>query len=1196
MIKNLLLSAAVVAAAGVTASAAGSASAERLMNASTVSVPRSEAFKYAPTFHGQRAMPGKSLQRGRTNAAGPRKAAAATDNVLANADDFNYLNAPDGSLWFYTVDYDYEVIQEQYFTRKNIAGWHFTIYNSKLEEIAAINGTATLGENETAVASVDLGADVTQKFFNTDSYYEFMVMVATNTTMYTNNYRTYVYTSNPSVTEPIAEMPGYYVSAVNSATDSYSENFFITFMEEDEAEQTEIGGVMNVMDYKLSLYKKAGYGGGPQLLKEFRIPGVTVSGPDAVFLVATAHGGRAYFALNHLKYSYYEDPYDYENENITADNELIIKLYSMGSYGSLTEECTTTVPVPEAQPGNPYTFVYLGGFSYDGDICFDRYSTGNTPTYIITKDHYLSIDADIYDYEVYATDGTKLHTIAEGVDTGLFMSDIAGADPQIMFVKTENGGTVFDFVNLTTTQKDFTLQQNAGGVALTTSIDRTPYAGSYAYAASLSSAHDDAQGNAIHSIGWFDAEGHMMRTDDINLGKNVSYAQVYIEGKALSPYAFNTDALYDYMFLIKRATGNASAIQEQLDIINTEGKSLLTCSPDDTYGNIISVWPVELGTASSMLTVVYQSSDDKLSALFYNLPLDKFAGGDGTAGNPYLIATAGDLQQIASDPAACYKLTADIDAAGFDFYAVSSAFTGTLDGDGHSVDGLNVGSGSMFSSLGQGAEIKNITFNDPVCGTGSPAFLVKNAMGAKLTGVTLRRLSMTDLDEDAYGDFGALVYRASNSTEITLCSVLNATLDLPGYSVGGIVCQLYTSSSISACAFTGTIVGSSQVGGIVSTDMNAGTIANCHVKADIKAQNTVGGIIGSSSRGTILNCHVEGSIAATEAARWGGGLKAGGIAGELAPAIEDTEEYGAMRAVDNTGGVIAGCVVNLTSFTGAEVEGEGEYATQNNTMHRIVGKSRVNEEPEYLGYDEDWNPIYGDPQAPEAALKNNYAVGIDKVDDTVADDHTSTEGATAEFYDLGTDFFENLGFVYGETADAPWDFASFRNPALYTERGRLEFTPDHVMATVGEPVWLTLTAVTEKSITLDQVLEDFLCDVSDESAIYMTGNADTEGNSLKIEFMCEKEGTFTVTAGFGGLSAKATVEVKLSGISDVAGDAAAGISYDGTIVRADGSTIELFNVAGLKVAEGFGAVSTASLPCGVYVARTSSAALKIAVK
>ncbi|MDE6804141.1 MAG: hypothetical protein K2J29_05880, partial [Muribaculaceae bacterium] len=89
--------------------------------------------------------------------------------------------------------------------------------------------------------------------------------------------------------------------------------------------------------------------------------------------------------------------------------------------------------------------------------------------------------------------------------------------------------------------------------------------------------------------------------DEINLGKNVAYAQVYINGEALSPYAINTDALHEYLFLVKRYLGQDGGTQEELLVLNSNSDILLTCEPNDEYGYIYSVNPIELGTTQAAL-------------------------------------------------------------------------------------------------------------------------------------------------------------------------------------------------------------------------------------------------------------------------------------------------------------------------------------------------------------------------------------------------------------------------------------------------------------------------------------------------------------------------------------------------------------------------------------------------------------------
>ncbi len=1193
MSKNLLITAAFIAGISVPAAA------QATLDVSTLAQPRSEIFRFAPTFRGERAMPARGDHSLRTvSSSAPTRVSQNPNHILDNTNDFGYLYAPNNDVWYYTLNYDYEYIEHDYYTQKAIKGWHYKIYDSTLNEIANIDGSVELGEGETGIAGVDLGPDVTQKFFHYDDYYEFMVMVATTTEDYVNNYRTLIYSSNPAQKDPIAEVEGYYVSAINTAPNKYSENFYITFMNEVATEQTDIYGVANIMDYKLSLYRKGGYNEGPQLLQDFRVPAILLSAPDAPFFLAEAHNGKPYFALSRLKYSFYEDPWDYNNENLTPDNTFDITLYSIEAGNVLADLGTTSIPVPGQLPGNPFTFLSIGTFSGDADLSFDRYTSGNTPAYIVTYDHYLSTDSDIFDYMVYDIEGNLMHTIAEGVGGGIFMTDITNAAPQIMFTKGIGTEEVsLEFVDLISCETVLSLPQYYEGLFLTAQIDRTPFEDSYAYVANLGNAYDDSEGNTIHPIAWLNPNGDIIRIDEINLGKNVAYAQVYINGLALSPYVINTDSKHEYMFLVKRYIGQETATQEELIIINADSQVLLTCEPSAEYGVLSTVNPVELGTTRANLDVIYVNYDnDMLTALIYDLPFDRFIGGDGTLDNPYRLSTVGDLQQMIADPTAHYLVVNDIDARGFNFTTIQQPFTGSLNGDGHVISGLNVGSGSLFAQLEPDSEVHDIIFTDPIAEPGSVAFIAKEARGAKIYNLTIRRLTYTDPNEELYGDFGTIAYRASNETEISLCAVLDATLNLPNYTIGGIVGSLRTSATINACVFSGSIVGGVSVGGILSDDYNAGGVTNCHVNADITAKNTIGGIIGTSSRGQIHNCHVQGSIKATEPALRGG-LKTGGIAGELDPAATSYSKS-AHRAPDYSSAVIAGCYVSLSELTGPELD-EGEYPGQNDTMHRIVGKSRANEEPDVIDYDENDNPIYGNPHSPERALRDNYAIAsLEPISSTIGGNNAnSTEGESVAWEELDIDFFENIGFVYGTSATAPWALDSFRSPALYIEKGTLQFTPDVVEAIVGEPFYLALTAVDETSIDLDTVLSDFICETSDDSNIYMTGEAYTEGNTLYIQFVCEATGTYTVTAGFNGMTATATVNAKVSGIAPVLANDKA-LIFDGVTVKAANptTTISLFTVAGVKVAEGHGQVSTATLTAGVYIARTENSSLKFILK
>ena len=97
------------------------------------------------------------------------------------ADMTGYLDAPDGSSYFYTMDYDKESIEHEYFTETIIKGYKIDIYDRNFQLIGSIEDTITLGENETKVAQVEIATLVTKKFFNNDNNIEVMVAIACNT-------------------------------------------------------------------------------------------------------------------------------------------------------------------------------------------------------------------------------------------------------------------------------------------------------------------------------------------------------------------------------------------------------------------------------------------------------------------------------------------------------------------------------------------------------------------------------------------------------------------------------------------------------------------------------------------------------------------------------------------------------------------------------------------------------------------------------------------------------------------------------------------------------------------------------------------------------------------------------------------------------------------------------------------------------
>ena len=111
----------------------------------------------------------------------------------------------------------------------------------------------------------------------------------------------------------------------------------------------------------------------------------------------------------------------------------------------------------------------------------------------------------------------------------------------------------------------------------------------------------------------------------------------------------------------------------------------------------------------------------------------------------------------------------------------------------------------------------------------------------------------------------------------------------------------------------------------------------------------------------------EGEITATEAGRAYSEkdgmiqvINVGGIVGSLVPDMGGYDDYG-NPTEPGTEPVVKDCLVALAAITIPE-DNEALLAT----AHRIVGRSRVNYDPKYLGeeYDEDledWAITWGDP-------------------------------------------------------------------------------------------------------------------------------------------------------------------------------------------------------------------------------------------
>ncbi len=1179
--------------------------------------PAEKAFRYAPKAKAeQRRSVADTEALARFKAARKSDAPEVNSYKLPASSQAGYLDSPTGETWFYTVDFESTKVQHEYYTEEIINGFTITVYDAAFNKLGEICDDVELREGELRVAQVQVGAQVTSKFFNVDSNYELMVFLSYNTAEYVNVDRTYVYSIDSAsvTTSSCAVIDGYYVDAINSATDAWSEKFWITFYTEEDTETPTVGNVFNTGDMVLTTYKSAGYSGmeAPKLVN--RIPLIVASGEDYIPMVSTVKDGVPYFAVNRLKYCWYEDPFDYSNENPTADNSLIIDVYSAPTSWSseLEKHSTTTIPL-DATLENRF-FLYNGNFSYTDDFTLDRYTTDGTPAFVITRANLTGMDSYDYDFDVYKgaargedADGQYLFSIGKGTQGGIFMSDVAGFDPQVMFIMNDGAQYTMVFTNVLTGEVEHSIPVASSGMALTSETDRVPYGDSYLYVASQAHGEGQPNGDTYAYMAYFNPEGTLHHADRLNLGKFVDYAAVYTAADGFDPYIFNLDSKREYMALVKRRDSETSyGNHEELMVVSEDPADapVYVYVPTAEEGELVTVYFANLGTDNPVLVVV-TTVDGKYITTAHKLPMQLFAEGDGTAASPYVITTVGGLGQLSSDPTAHYALGCDIDAAGSVLDTRKFTFTGSLDGRGHSISNLHIRGCALISGLEnlQGTEgnglVCDLNFIDPVF---EPTRDESALLVDEMRGGTVRNVHVYGGTITSDGDVAGLVGNAYLKSRIENSSV-NATIAGGENSpVGGIALRTRTGSSIRSCAFTGSLSGGAEVGGIVANMEHIDdVIENCHVNATITGKNSIGGIAGTSSHGAIRNCHVEGSLTATEAPRWGGGAKMGGIVGSLSPmaALESDDEAPEVYAVE-------GCYVNLSSMSFTGTAGTESHPGQNDSMHRIVGYSVVNEEPEVTGYDSNWEPIYGDPLAPEAWLRNNYAVSTLEITSRVADAHDSTEGLSIDRYDTGLSFFSELGWAYGFDSENPWSYTGDATcPALYFEGGIL--VADPAETTVDLDKEFTINLLCKGGVITEDDLEGFILDMDDESILEIMDMGPLGTDAIEgvfVTFYAAKEGKCNVTLGLKGKTALSCVTVKdLSGITDAVTDGgnAAAISFDGATVAAPGCHIDVYTTTGIHMLSAEDSACLSQLGQGIYIVSARNAAgsastLKVRVK
>jgi hypothetical protein len=229
-----------------------------------------------------------------------------------------------------------------------------------------------------------------------------------------------------------------------------------------------------------------------------------------------------------------------------------------------------------------------------------------------------------------------------------------------------------------------------------------------------------------------------------------------------------------------------------------------------------------------------------------------FDGGEGSAGSPFLVSTAGQLQDL--DLGVClgyeFRQTNNIDLSGVTWTPIgtSADFTGKYDGGFHVISGLSVSGATNAGLFGtiSAATIKNLILSGPVVsGSGNTGALVGYTRnGSTITKVLIQDGSVTSTGNLAGGITGMTQGAQSSITLVAVDAAVSGAAN-----AGGLVGQVESgSASITDVSFQGSVfAGGQSAGGIVGYGINQIIDKAYSIGTITGANNHRGGIIGLSA-------------------------------------------------------------------------------------------------------------------------------------------------------------------------------------------------------------------------------------------------------------------------------------------------------------------------------------------------------------
>jgi len=302
-----------------------------------------------------------------------------------------------------------------------------------------------------------------------------------------------------------------------------------------------------------------------------------------------------------------------------------------------------------------------------------------------------------------------------------------------------------------------------------------------------------------------------------------------------------------------------------------------------------------------------------------DMPTDgEFAGGTGTATDPYLISTPAQLDNVRKNLSAHYKLIKDIDLANWGDWEPISPFIGSFDGDGHVIKNMTIDTAVLWYAYDGGFSSAGL-FGYVGGGTSYPYISNIGIVNSKVNIITRNTGSVYAGGIAGYVYSGS-IYNCYNTGEISVNADYACVGGIMGFGdLTGRTANCYNTGVVRATSSNGNAFAGGIVGRIISSGSDRlPNMLNHFNTGEVSAVSNysnayAGGIVGN---GSASNSYSTGQVKATAV----NSAYAGGISGMGSATNCYYLNTSASNAVGNSGPL-----TNVLALTEAQMKQQASF-------------------------------------------------------------------------------------------------------------------------------------------------------------------------------------------------------------------------------------------------------------------------------